>query len=163
MFLDPQCIVGSQEDVQHKNMKQSSFMDTHREKWPSNETLVLTKSTNMGIWVIGWYNKSTLYKRFLNWNKIFKKQSSYWQNSILCDSICLYIGSDIAVLYGNGPFSILVLSTKKWNSSFLKTVFVLQKICLKLLKTFKILTDCHIKTYWSLKRRAPLKIPGTVF
>ena len=89
--------------------------------------------------------------------------ANIWQNSILCDSICLYIGSDIAVLYGNGPFSILVLSTKKWNSSFLKTVFVLQKICLKLLKTFKILTDCHIKTYWSLKWRAPLKIPGTVF
>ena len=45
------------------------------------------------------------------------------------------------VLYGNDAFSILVLSTKKEYSSFLKNVFVFQKIYfkVKLLKTFKIL------------------------
>ena len=31
------------------------------------------------------YIKSVLYKRFLNWNKIFKKNSYYWQNSVFCD------------------------------------------------------------------------------
>ena len=33
----------------------------------------------------------------------------------------------------------------------------------KVLKTFKTSSDCHIKTYRSLKRRAILKIPATVF
>ena len=44
----------------------------------------------------------------------------------------------MAVLYGNDAFSILVLSTKKLYSSFLKMVFVFQKICfkVKVLKTF---------------------------
>ena len=73
VFLDNQCIVISQKDFYYKILKWSSFKDTHSKKWPSNETLVLTKSTNTGIWVAGWYNKSTLYKRFFNWKKIFKK------------------------------------------------------------------------------------------
>ena len=34
---------------------------------------------------------------------------------------------------------------------------------LKVLKIFKIFTDCHIKTYRSLKRRAIFKIPSAVF
>ena len=51
----------------------------------------------------------------------------------------------MAVLYGNDAFTILVLSTKKRYSSFLKKVFVFQKIYfkVKVLKTFKIFTDCH--------------------
>ena len=62
-------------------------------------------------------------------------------------------------------FSILLVSTKKWYSSFLKKVFLFQKICFKgkVLKTFETFTDCHIKTCRSLKRRAILKIPSTVF
>ena len=61
--------------------------------------------------------------------------------------------------------SILEVSTKKWYSSFLKKLFVFQKLCfkVKVLKTFETFTDCHIKTCQSLKRRATLKIPGTVF
>ena len=31
--------------------------DTHREKAPSNKTPALTKSTNMGIWVVGTSNQ----------------------------------------------------------------------------------------------------------
>ena len=30
--------------------------DTHREKGPSNKTSALTKSTNIGIWVVGTSN-----------------------------------------------------------------------------------------------------------
>ena len=69
----------------------------------------------------------------------------------------------MAVLYGNDAFSILVLPTKKQYSSFLKKVFVFQKICfkVKVLKMFKISTDCHIKTCRSHKQRAILKIPST--
>ena len=62
----------------------------------------------------------------------------------------------MAVSYDNDAFSILVLSTKKQYSSFLKKTFVFYKICLnvKVLKTFKIFTDCHIKTCRCLKWRA---------
>ena len=76
----------------------------------------------------------------------------------------LPLASDMMALYGNDAFSILVLTTKKRYSSFLKKVFVLQKICfkVKVLKTFKISTDCHIKACLSCKRRTILKIPGTV-
>ena len=58
----------------------------------------------------------------------------------------LTLASNITVLYGNDAFSILVLSTQKRFSSFLEKVFVFQKICFKdkVLKTFKISTDCHI-------------------
>ena len=60
----------------------------------------------------------------------------------------LTLASDRTVLYGNVAFSILVLSTKKWYSDFLKKVFVFQKICfkVKVFKMFKISFDCQIKT-----------------
>ena len=56
--------------------------------------------------------------------------------------------------------SVLVLSTKKRYSSFLKNVFLFQKIYVevKVLKSFKISSDCHIKACGSLKWRAILKI-----
>ena len=56
--------------------------------------------------------------------------------------------------------SVLVLSTKKGYSSFLKSVYVFQKIYfkVKVLKSFKIPSDCHIKACISLKWRAILKI-----
>ena len=59
----------------------------------------------------------------------------------------------MVVLYGNDALSILVLSTKKRYSNFLIKVFVFQEICfkVKVLKTFKISSDCHIKTSQSLK------------
>ena len=78
-------------------------------------------------------------------------------------SICLNIGfwqSSFAVLYGNVMLSILVLSTKKQYSSFLKRVCVFQKMYfkVKVLKSFNIFSDCHvIKACWSLKWRVILK------
>ena len=77
----------------------------------------------------------------------------------------LTLASDRAVLKENDVFSILVVSTKKLYSSFLKKVFVFQKICciVKVLKTFETFSDCHIKTCQSLKRRVILKITSTVF
>ena len=37
------------------------FKDTHKEKAPSNKTPALTKSANMGIWVVGTSNQ--LFRR----------------------------------------------------------------------------------------------------
>ena len=60
-------------------------------------------------------------------------------------------------LYVNDAFSILVISTKKAYSSFLKKVFVFQN--------FKV-QSCHWLSYKkhcrSLKQRAILKIPSDV-
>ena len=80
-------------------------------------------------------------------------------------SVALTLASDMEILYRNSAFSILVFSTKKRSFSFLKKVFVFQKICfkVKVLTLFRISTDCHIKTWRSYKRRAILKIPSTVF
>ena len=75
------------------------------------------------------------------------------------------LASYMIFLYGHDAFSILVLSTKKWHSIFMKKVFVFQEICfkVKVLKSFKVSTDCHIERCQSLKRRAILKIPSTFF
>ena len=58
--------------------------------------------------------------------------------------------------------SILVRSTKKRYSSFLKSFYVFQKIYfkVKVIKLFKISSDCHKKACRSLKWRAILKIPN---
>ena len=80
--------------------------------------------------------------------------------------ICLNIGfCDMTDLYVNDSFSMIVLSTKKLYFSFLKKFFIIQKICfkVKVLKTLKVSTDYHIKACRSLKGRAILKIPSTVF
>ena len=73
--------------------------------------------------------------------------------------------SDRAVLYGNFPFSVLVLSTEKWYSSYLKSCCFFQKISLRVkeLKKFKVSSDSHIKTCQSLRGKAILKMPSTVF
>ena len=122
-----------------------------------------------------WYIKLILYKWLLKWIKIFEKNEAatgktpFFAIGPFCthQSICLNItlACDIAILYENDAFLILELWVKKRCSGFLKKVFVLQKICfkVKVLKKFKISTDCHIKTCLSLKRRAILKIPSTVF
>ena len=84
---------------------------------------------------------------------------------ILTTLFVLTLASDMTVLYENDAFSVLVLSTKKRYSNFLKKVFVFQKTSfkVKVLKMFKISSNCHIKTCPSLKRRTILKIPSTVF
>ena len=113
--------------------------------------------------------KSTLYKSFFNSNKIFKVvpgKTSFFVIGpcVLSILFVLILASDTAVLYGI-VFSILVLSTEIRYSSFLKMVFVFQKFFMKLkvLKTFQVSSDFHIKICRSLKRRAVLKLPSTVF
>ena len=62
-----------------------------------------------------------------------------------------------SLLYGNVMVSALHLR----YSSFLKKLFVFQKICfrVKLVKTLKISSDYQIKTCRSVKQKAILKIP----
>ena len=75
---------------------------------------------------------------------------------------CLNIGYWQGILYKNVAFSIIILSTKKRCSSFFKKNIVFQKTCfkVKVLKTFKISSDCHLKICWSLERWTILKIPS---
>ena len=107
------------------------------------------ENTDMDIWVVGTSNKpfSRGSKTETNFSKKLKKllaklHSLWWVHFVV----------------------LTLASTKKRYSSFLKKCFVFQIIWIKVnvLKTFKISTDCHIKACRSLKRRAILKIPGTV-
>ena len=87
-----------------QDLIRKTIKDAHREKVPSNKTPALRKSTNMGVWAVG-----TLSQLFIIlFTKLF----------------VLTLVSDMAVLYGNDAFSILVRSTKKRYSSFLKKVYV---------------------------------------
>ena len=114
----------------------------------------------MSISLIGTSNQLFIVLS-LKLKQIFKK-SSYWQISVLCDRLTtlfvLTLVSDMTVLYRNDACSILMLSTKKGYSSFFR-----KKLKTYKLKPFKISTDCYIKRCRSLKRRAILKIPSTVF
>ena len=78
--------------------------------------------------------------------------------------ICLNV-SDLTVLYESDAFSILVLSTKKKILQFFEKGFRYPENLLQsqMLKTYKISNDCHTNTCQSLKRRAILKIPSSIF
>ena len=124
----------------------------------------------MDIWIVGAPNQlfirgSYTEANFFSKNKVVISKTPlfvigpFWT----LHSIFLLLTSDLAVLYGTDcVFKLFVLSTKELSSRFLKKALVFQKICFKVLKTFKISSDCHMKTCRSLKRRAILKIPCTV-
>ena len=81
----------------------------------------------------------TLYAGFLNWNRIFKKNKVVaGKNSVLFGRSMLYSpfyvltqAFDSVFFYENVGLSILVLSTKKRNSSFLKKVCYFRKFVSK--------------------------------
>ena len=121
----------------------------------------LQRLEKVGIWASGLLvHQINSHKRFLNWNKIFKKK----------------VGTGKAPFFVIRPFCthhFICLNIGFWYGSFVwkwclfnrfQFFFAFQKICFKVqvLKPFKISTDFHIKTCWSLKRRAILKIPSTV-
>ena len=60
-------------------------------------------------------------------NNVVTGKTPFFVLGLLCShhSICLTLASDMGVLYDNDAFSILVLSTKKRHSSFLKMISVL--------------------------------------
>ena len=114
-------------------------------------------------WHLGcWYIKSTLYNRFFNCKKNLQKNKVVAGKTLF---FVLTLASEMAILYGNDAFSILLVSAKKRYSYFEKKVFIFQKIAfkVKVLKTLKISIYCHVKTCWSCKPRVILKIPSTLF
>ena len=113
--------------------------DTYREKAPSNKTPTFSKSMNMNIWEVGTSNQH--YSICLN--------ISFWQSSFV----------------GNVAFSILYFQLKNDTPFFWKGLTFLRKFVVKVktFKTFKNSSCCHIKTWRSLKRKAILKNPSTVF
>ena len=120
---------------------------TDRENTPSNKTEALVKSVNLHIWAIGILNQL-----FIKDSSTQIKFSKKW--SPFC--------TPHSIFYGNVALSFVVLWAKKQYSSFLRKVLAFRKTCfkVKVLKTFKIPSDCHIKAFRSLKRRAILKIPS---
>ena len=71
----------------------------------------------------------------------------------------------VKILNNQNDICECIIASYSISISFLKKFFVFQKICfeVKVLKTFKIFNDCHIKTCRSPKRRAILKIPRIIF
>ena len=96
---------------------------------------------------------------------VAKVHSLRYVRFVLPVQFALTLAFDRVVLYGNVALSFVLLSTKKRYSSFLRKILVFQKTCfkVKVLKTFKIPSGCHIKTCQNLIWRAIFKIPSTVF
>ena len=84
--------------------------------------------------ISSWYIKSTLCKRFLNCKKNVKNKI----NQLLAKQFSiLYSPFYLLNMYGDFAFSILVLSTKKRSTSFLKKVSFFRKCFkVKVSKTF---------------------------
>ena len=68
---------------------QFMLKDTHKEKQPANNTTALTKSRNMGIWVIGTSNQLFIRGSWTETN-FSRKWNSNWQDSVPCDRFILY-------------------------------------------------------------------------
>ena len=87
------------------------------------------KSMNMDIWIVGTSNqlfvRDSYTEKFFSKNKVVTGKTPFFCEK-LCTPHSIYLNR--AVLYGNVAFSILLLSTKKQYSSFLKKVLVFQKI-----------------------------------
>ena len=125
------------------------FKDTHRENIPSNKTKAFVESMNMvqlgnQIFIKSSYNELNFQK-----NKIVSDKTPLFPIGPFCTSrsIFLNIVFDRSVFYGNVTFSIIVLRTKKWYSSFSKKLFASWKTCFKVraMKTFKVFCNCQIK------------------
>ena len=105
--------------------------------------------------------KLTLYKRFLKKNKIFKKYEIFNSKTLfsVIGPFCTPYPSCGIIGFWQSKFvwkCFQSFSTKKRYFLFF------WKFASKL-KYWKIYSDCHIKACRSLKRRAILKVPSTVF
>ena len=130
---------------------------THKEKVPWNKTPARTKGMNMDIWLVGTSNHVFLRGSYtetkISKNKVVTRKIRFYVIGQFCSprSICLNRASERAAFYRLVTFKILL----KLYSRLMKKDFVFQKIRTinKVLKTFKISIDCHIKSCLSLKRR----------
>ena len=115
---------------------------------------------NMDIWLAG-----TLSQLFMK--GFYTQKKIKWlvvKLFVICPfcTICipnlslLTLAFDRVVLFGSFAFSIVVLSTKKRYSIFLRKVFVLKEICFraKVMKMFKIFNEYFLLTF----KMKPLRI-----
>ena len=124
----------------------------------------------MYIWTIATVNQLFIRGSFIQINfskkEVVREQPFFAIGTqVLPIQFALTLAFDRAVFYGNVRLSFVVFSTKTSYFSSSRKYFDFQKTCfkVKVLKTFKILSDYHIKTCRSTKRRAILKIPRTAF
>ena len=103
--------------------------------------------TSNQLFIQGSYTEQNFRK---NKKTLAKLRSLWYVHFVLPVLFVFALASDWAVLYGNVAFSILVLSTKRRYSSFLKKFFVLEEIGfkVKVLKTFKTSSDSQTEGYF---------------
>ena len=65
------------------------------------------------------------------WGSCWQKLRSFWKVHVVLPILCLNRGFWQSIFYGNVGLSILVLSTKKRNSSFFKKVCYFRKFVSK--------------------------------
>ena len=103
-----------------------SFKDTRKEKAPSNKTPTLLKSMNTDIWMVGTFLYAVLKLKRNFWkNKVVTGKNAFFLIGPFCTphSISVNVG-----FLQRMKMLIVVLSSKKRSSSFLKSVCVFQKI-----------------------------------
>ena len=119
---------------------------------------------NMDIWLAGTLNQLFM-KGFYTQIKFSKKIKWLVVKLFVIGPFCticipnlslLTLAFDRVVLFGSFAFSIVVLSTKKRYSIFLRKVFVLKEICFraKVMKMFKIFIEYFLLTF----KMKPLRI-----
>ena len=122
----------------------------YRENTPSNKIRALTKN----------YPQIKFSEKVVSGKTLFFVIGPF----ILPIKFVLTLAFDRAVLYGKVALPAVVFSTKKRYSSFLQSTFAFQKTsCFKVLRTFEVSSDYHIKTCQSFKRRSTVKIHSIVF
>ena len=98
-----------------------------------------------------WYIKSTLYKRFLSWNKIFKKMKLVTGKTsfLAIGPFCAPHSTWLNIGFRRGSFVsqyyIFNLSTFNYKTLIRAFWKIFRKFVLNILETFKIFCDCHIK------------------
>ena len=103
----------------------SVFKDIHRKNIPSSKTQVLTKNTNMDIWVIGTLNElfiRSFYTRINFQNKVVRCKTPFFVISPVCTHY--YVWHWLLTGQLCLRFQILVLSTNKRYFSFLKKFMI---------------------------------------
>ena len=80
---------------------------------------------------LGLLHQINRLKQIFRKNKVVTGKTSFFDHFVLLILLVLTFAFDRPVLYGNVAFSILVPSTKKQYSSFLKYVSVCHKIISK--------------------------------
>ena len=91
----------------HFSRIQIYFKDTHREKNTLKSNFNTLEKYEYYGYLVGWYIKSTLYTRFLNWKKKFEKEK--------------YLVNAKTLFFVIGPFCTphsIFLNIGFWQSSF---------------------------------------------